>query len=194
MPCWVSVVVSQQVAGLCAPCQGGMGIGVASHVEAGTSGGGECARGGGNAVVLGKFGLVWFGPVLAKPETEPFNFHQTEPKLNPNRSKPFQTIPNRFKLIKKSYFKLPLNRLGTVWVWFKPSLDRSETELPQHYNAAMFRMSGEKREEKKEELILCIGPKPSSSSAMSSILCSHGIASHVRAACWGGDEWRWERA
>ncbi|KAH9010659.1 hypothetical protein EDB83DRAFT_2322398 [Lactarius deliciosus] len=45
-------------------------------------------------LVLGKFGSVRFGPVLAKPETEPFNFHQTEPKLLQtvlNHSKPFQT-------------------------------------------------------------------------------------------------------
>ncbi|KAH9161476.1 hypothetical protein EDB89DRAFT_1913863 [Lactarius sanguifluus] len=56
-------------------------------------------------VVLGKFGLVRFGPVLAKPETEPFNFHQTEPKPNPNCSKPFQTIPNHFKPIKKTILR-----------------------------------------------------------------------------------------
>ncbi|KAH9038058.1 hypothetical protein EDB85DRAFT_1888118 [Lactarius pseudohatsudake] len=35
------------------------------------------------------------------------------------------------------------------------------------------------------------GPKPSSSFATSSILRNCGIVSHVGAACWGGDEWRW---
>ncbi|KAH9164639.1 hypothetical protein EDB89DRAFT_1912027 [Lactarius sanguifluus] len=71
-------------------------------------------------LVLGKFGLVRFGPVLAKPETEPFNFHQTGPKPEPNRFKPLQTIPNHFKLIKKSqtWFKLGSNLFGTVWHWF----------------------------------------------------------------------------
>ncbi|KAH9165646.1 hypothetical protein EDB89DRAFT_1911229 [Lactarius sanguifluus] len=29
--------------------------------------------------------------------------------------------------------------------------------------------------------------------AMGLQLSGHGIASHVRAACWGGDEWRWLR-
>jgi hypothetical protein len=28
-------------------------------------------------VVLGKFSLVWFGPVWAKPETKPIKFGQT---------------------------------------------------------------------------------------------------------------------
>ncbi|KAH9014559.1 hypothetical protein EDB85DRAFT_2157321 [Lactarius pseudohatsudake] len=66
------------------------------------------------ALVLGKFSLVQFGPFWAKPETEPFNFHQTEPKLDPNQFKPFQTIPNRFKPIKNKCLKLVLNRFSLV--------------------------------------------------------------------------------
>ncbi|KAH9050559.1 hypothetical protein EDB84DRAFT_1433146 [Lactarius hengduanensis] len=37
------------------------------------------------------------------------------------------------------------------------------------------------------------GVVPSSSLATSSILCSHGIGSHVGVVCWGGGEWRWLR-
>jgi hypothetical protein len=56
--------------------------------------------------VLGKFGLVQFGPVLAKPETGPIGFGQTE-------TKPFkisQNSPNRLRsgLVR---FTLGLNHL-----------------------------------------------------------------------------------
>jgi hypothetical protein len=56
--------------------------------------------------VLGKFGLVRFGPVLAKPETEPIGLAQTE-------TEPFkvsQNSPNRLKS-SSVRFTLGLNHL-----------------------------------------------------------------------------------
>ena len=51
-------------------------------------------------IVLGKFGLVRFGTILAKPETELIDFAKPEPKPDPDRLKPFQTVPNHSKPIK----------------------------------------------------------------------------------------------
>jgi hypothetical protein len=36
------------------------------------------------ALVLGKFGLVWFKPLLAKPQTKLLKISQTKLKLKPN--------------------------------------------------------------------------------------------------------------
>jgi hypothetical protein len=44
-------------------------------------------------IVLGKFGLVWFKPLLAKPQTKPLRISQTKLKLKPNYFKLFQTKP-----------------------------------------------------------------------------------------------------
>ncbi|KAH8976671.1 hypothetical protein EDB86DRAFT_2839570 [Lactarius hatsudake] len=54
-------------------------------------------------------------------------------------------------------------------------------------------VQGEREKKKKKHISNAFGPKPSSSSATFSILRSRGIVSHVGAACWGGDEWRWLR-
>ncbi|KAH8989048.1 hypothetical protein EDB86DRAFT_2831804 [Lactarius hatsudake] len=54
-------------------------------------------------------------------------------------------------------------------------------------------VQGEREKKKRKHISNAFGPKPSSSSATFSILRSRGIVSHVGAACWGGDEWRWLR-
>ncbi|KAH8977376.1 hypothetical protein EDB86DRAFT_2837895 [Lactarius hatsudake] len=54
-------------------------------------------------------------------------------------------------------------------------------------------VQGEWEKKKKKHISNAFGLKPSSSSATFSILRSRGIASHVGAACWGGDKWRWLR-
>jgi hypothetical protein len=47
--------------------------------------------------VLGKFGLVWFEALFAKPETKPFGFSQIFRNRNRNRIKPFDAVSNGFK-------------------------------------------------------------------------------------------------
>ena len=48
-------------------------------------------------LVLGKFGLVWFEALFAKPETKPFVFSQIFQNQNQNRSKLFDAVSNGFK-------------------------------------------------------------------------------------------------
>ena len=48
-------------------------------------------------VVLGKFGLVRFEALFAKPETKPFSFSQIFRNQNRNRIKPFDAVSNGFK-------------------------------------------------------------------------------------------------
>ena len=47
-------------------------------------------------LVLGKFGLVWFEALFAKPETKPFGFSQIFRNRNRNRIKPFDAVSNGF--------------------------------------------------------------------------------------------------
>ena len=48
-------------------------------------------------LVLGKFGLVRFEALFAKPETKPFGFFQIFWNRNRNCSKPFDAVSNGFK-------------------------------------------------------------------------------------------------
>ena len=51
----------------------------------------------GKVIVLGKFGLVRFEALFAKPETKLFGFSQIFRNQNRNRIKPFDAVSNGFK-------------------------------------------------------------------------------------------------
>ena len=61
-------------------------------------------------VVLGKFGLVRFEAIFAKPETKPFGFFQIFWNRNWNCSKPFDAVSNGFKP------SLNRNHLKYLWL------------------------------------------------------------------------------
>ncbi|KAH9000525.1 hypothetical protein EDB86DRAFT_2827850 [Lactarius hatsudake] len=197
--CWVGVVVSRQVAGCCMPCRGGVGVGggwrgVACRVGVAW---GLVAGGGVLRAVSGWHGGRWRLGLVCHVEAA-------------------WRVGGVLRIVLRQHGRLAVVGCcvpywGGVVLWYcEPcwggggGVSRVMSgwcagagwlEMTCMLKAAAIacNVQGEREKKKKKHISNAFGPKPSSSLATFSILRSRGIASHVGAACWGGDEWRWLR-